>query len=74
MGSSVFHGGTSTFLAVSVLAFSHSYVFTVFFRTWICIVTFGIANGFLLLPIILSEVGPLVDLDKDDTKVQESEK
>ena len=74
MGSSVFHGGTSTFLAVSVLAFSHSYVFSVFFRTWICIVTFGIANGFLLLPIVLSEIGPLVDLDTDSKVQEESEK
>lgn len=61
MGSSVFHGGASTFLAISVLAFSNSYVFTVFFRTWMGIVVFGISNGFLLLPIILSEFGPLID-------------
>ena len=65
MGSSVFHGGFSTFVAISVLAFSNSYVFTVFFRTWIGIVVFGISNGFLLLPVILSEIGPLVNLDEE---------
>ena len=59
MGSSVFHGGASTFLAISVLGFSTSYAFTVFFKTWIGIIIFGISNGFLLLPIILSEFGPL---------------
>ena len=59
MGSSVLHGGASTFLAISVLGFSSSYTFVVFFRTWIGIVIFGMANGFLLLPIILSEIGPL---------------
>ena len=69
MGSSVFHGGFSTFLAISVLGFSKSYAFTVFFKTWFGIIVFGIANGFLLLPIILSEVGPLINNKKDDTKI-----
>ena len=59
MGSSVFHGGVSTFLAISVLAFSKSYVFVVFFRLWVGIIIFGMANGFLLLPIILSMIGPV---------------
>lgn len=59
MGSSVFHGGVSTFLAISVLAFSKSYVFVVFFRLWVGIIIFGMANGFLLLPIILSLIGPV---------------
>lgn len=59
MGSSVFHGGASTFLAVSVLGFSTSYTFEVFFKTWFGIVIFGMSNGFLLLPVILSLVGPL---------------
>ena len=71
MGSSVFHGGASTFLAISVLAFSDSYAFTVFFRTWIGIIVFGISNGFLLLPIILSEIGPLVQHgDRETNKVE----
>ena len=59
MGSSVFHGGASTFLAISVLGFSQTYTFMVFFKTWFGIVVFGMANGFLLLPVILSLVGPL---------------
>ena len=66
MGSSVFHGGASTFISISVLGFSDSYAFSVFFKTWIGIVVFGIGNGFLLLPIILSEIGPLVNYDDDD--------
>lgn len=59
MGSSVFHGGFSTFLAISVLGFSESYTFAVFFKTWFGIVVFGMSNGFLLLPVVLSLVGPL---------------
>ena len=59
MGSSVFHGGASTFIAISVLGFSNTYTFQVFFKTWFGIVIFGMSNGFLLLPVILSLIGPL---------------
>ena len=59
MGSSVFHGGFSTFLAIISLASSKSYIFEVFFRMWFGIIIFGMANGFLLLPVILSFCGPL---------------
>ena len=65
MGSSVFHGGASTFIAICVIGLSSSYMFTVFFKTWIGIVIFGMANGFLLLPIILSIIGPLGPDDED---------
>lgn len=68
MGSSVFHGGASTFIAISVLGFSTSYAFTVFFKTWIGIIIFGISNGFLLLPVILAEIGPLIESQSKSTK------
>ena len=57
MGSSVFHGGFSTFLAICVLAPSETYVFKVFFRLWFGIVLFGMMNGFLFLPAVLSFIG-----------------
>ena len=59
MGSSVFHGGFSTFAAIFVLAPGKTYIFLVFFRAWFGIILFGMANGFLLLPVILSFVGPV---------------
>ena len=59
MGSSVWHGGFSTFMAISVLAPSQTYIFVVFYRLWFGIILFGMANGFLLLPVILSFVGPI---------------
>ena len=59
MGSSVFHGGFSTFLAICVLGFAKSYIFNVFFRLWMGIIIFGLANGFLLIPVVLSLIGPL---------------
>lgn len=38
-------------------------MFVVFFRLWFGIIVFGMSNGFLLLPVILSYVGPLNDDD-----------
>merc|ERR1712060_913563 len=62
MGSSVIHGGFSTFLAIIVLSGAKSYIFVVFFKLWFGIIVFGMANGFILLPIILSFIGPVTDL------------
>lgn len=59
MGSSVIHGGFSTFLAIIVLAAAKSYIFVVFFKLWFGIIVFGMSNGFILLPIILSFIGPV---------------
>ena len=58
MGSSVFHGGFSTFLAIVALAPAQSWLFQVFFKLWFGIIVFGMANGFLLLPVMLTMVGP----------------
>jgi len=66
MGSSVFHGGFSTFIAISVLGFSKSYVFEVFFKLWVGIIIFGMSNGFFLLPVIFSYIGPVGESEKDD--------
>ena len=57
MGSSVFHGGFSTFVALSVLAPSKTYIFVVFYRMWFGIIIFGMANGFMIVPVVLSFVG-----------------
>ena len=77
MGSSVFHGAFSTFLAIVVLGGAKSYIFVVFFRLWLGIIVFGMANGFLLVPVILSLIGPLGEHsdhsgDKPTNKVEES--
>merc|ERR1712166_547896 len=52
----------STFLAIITLSPSKSYVFIVFFRAWFGIIIFGMANGFILLPVMLSFVGPTEDV------------
>ena len=66
MGSSVFHGGFSTFIAIVVLAPSNTYVFIVFFRLWFGIILFGMMNGFILLPVILTFVGPIYTITEED--------
>jgi len=58
VGSSVLHGCLSTFLAIIVLGFAKSYVSLVFFKMWIGIIIFGVSNGFVLLPVLLSFIGP----------------
>ena len=59
MGTGVFHGAASTFLAIVSLSPSKSYVFVTFFKMWFGIIIFGVANGFVLLPVLMSLCGPL---------------
>lgn len=75
MGSSVFHGGFSTFAAISVIGFANNYIFVVFYKLWFGIILFGMANGFLLVPVILSLIGPTetVHEDKHEPDEEESE-
>ena len=63
MGSSVFHGGFSTLLAILVLGMSESYLMTIFYKMWVGIMVFGLSNGFFLVPVVLSFVGPVEDDD-----------
>eukprot|EP00933_Yihiella_yeosuensis_P032822 TRINITY_DN26483_c0_g1_i1.p1 TRINITY_DN26483_c0_g1~~TRINITY_DN26483_c0_g1_i1.p1 ORF type:complete len:927 (+),score=196.51 TRINITY_DN26483_c0_g1_i1:71-2851(+) len=58
VGSAVLNGGVSTFLAVLLLAGSKSYVFRVLFQTFFLTVVLGLAHGMLVLPALLSLIGP----------------
>jgi len=68
MGSSVFHGALSTFLAITVLSQSKSYIFEVFFKMWYGIIIFAVCNGFFLLPVILSLIGPIDETEQKQGK------
>ena len=59
MGPSVMHGGISTLLAISMLGFTKNFGFVYFFRSWLLICLFGLANALILLPVLLSILGPV---------------
>ena len=71
MGSSVFHGGFSTLLAICMLSSAKMYLFTVFFKYWFCILAFGMLNGLVAMPIILSIMGPLDANERKRTRHKE---
>ena len=58
IGPAVLNGGFSTFLAFVLLAGSKSHVFATFFKVFFLVVLFGLFNGLLLLPVVMSFIGP----------------
>lgn len=58
IGAAVAYGAGSTFLACSMFGFSSAYIFVAFFRIFYLIILFGLWHGLILLPVILSIVGP----------------
>lgn len=58
IGYSVFNGGMTTFVAALVLVFAKTYVFSVFFRCFMLIILFGLFFGGMVLPVMLSLIGP----------------
>ena len=66
ISTSVLHGSLATLIAVILVGIyaRHSYFFEVFFKLWLVIISFGTANSFILIPILLSFVGPLPDLNR----------
>jgi len=60
MGSSILIGGLSTCLGVAPLALASSGIIRTVFTMFIAMVTLGLSHGLILLPVILSYVGPEV--------------
>ena len=54
----MFNGGFSTFLAVIPLSLSKTYPFNIFFKCWFSLFLYGMLHSLVLLPIILSYIGP----------------
>lgn len=69
VGVGVFTGGLSTFLAILPLSLTSTYFFKTFFKCWFSIVLYGLAHALILLPVILSFVGPNY-LEKPEPEAQ----
>ena len=71
IGPAVLNGGISTFLAFVLLAGSRSHVFSVFFKIFFLVVTFGLFQGLVVLPVLLSIFGPPSDYIQAETSDEE---
>lgn len=58
IGAAVAYGAGSTLFAVLMLGFSTSYVFIAFFRIFLLMILFGLWHGLIMLPVVLSIIGP----------------
>lgn len=58
IGAAVMYGGGSTILALSVLSGSRAYTYRTFFKIFLLVILLGLFHGLVLLPVILSLVGP----------------
>merc|ERR1712154_257860 len=76
VGASVFNGAFSTFLAVAAMAASQTYVFRVFFRQFFLVTLIGSIHGLIVLPALLSILGPnsTVIMGGDDDEDSDNKK
>eukprot|EP00058_Branchiostoma_floridae_P007566 XP_002593054.1 hypothetical protein BRAFLDRAFT_74381 [Branchiostoma floridae] len=74
IGTAVFNGGFSTFLAFVLLSGSQSYIFQTFFKVFFGVVLFGLWHGLVFLPVICSLIGPAPYHTSSDNKMDQSEK
>eukprot|EP00002_Diphylleia_rotans_P030908 TRINITY_DN6399_c0_g1_i3.p1 TRINITY_DN6399_c0_g1~~TRINITY_DN6399_c0_g1_i3.p1 ORF type:complete len:183 (-),score=34.24 TRINITY_DN6399_c0_g1_i3:180-728(-) len=58
IGPSVLNGGISTLLGISMLAFTTSEGFRIFFKMMFGIILFGLLHGLILFPVLISIFGP----------------
>ena len=58
LGIPILQGATSTIIGVLGLAFAKSYLFVTFFKMIFLVITLGMFHGMILLPVLLSLMGP----------------
>lgn len=58
VGVSILTGGISTFLGTIPLAFSTSTIFQTIYIAFLGLSTLGVGHGLILLPVVLSTIGP----------------
>ena len=72
MGVSVLIGGVTTFLAVVPLAASSVKVFMTVFKAFFAMIILGCTHGMILLPVVLSLVGPTTNVRHTKNKTPTS--
>ena len=65
-GAPIFHGAVSSILGIIVLVGAKSYIFRTFATVMMFVLLFGIAHALLLLPVVLSWIGPGLDNDPQE--------
>ncbi len=58
IGVPILNGAISSILGILMLAFTSSYIFKSFFKTMLLVIVLGLAHALLLLPVLLSFIGP----------------
>ena len=58
VGVPILNGALSSILGILMLAFATSYVFTSFFQSMLLVIVLGLSHSLLLLPVMLSFIGP----------------
>ena len=62
MGASILIGGFTTFLAVVPIAGSSATMLMTVFKAFFAMVALGVTHGLILLPVVLSLVGPTTNV------------
>ena len=70
VGISVLKGGFTSFLGVMLLGFNSSLFFRTIFITFLAVTTLGVGHGLILLPVLLSYIGPIDDDECDSIPSQ----
>lgn len=60
IGGEVCAGAFTTWLAIAAMGVAEHYISRVFFKMFFAIVVTGVWHGIVVLPVILSAVGPVV--------------
>lgn len=58
IGGDVFSGAFTTWLAVVLMGLATHYIFRTFFKMFFCITVTGVWHGLVVLPVVLSLIGP----------------
>lgn len=71
--ATLFHAVLATLIAILIVGFNNpsSYIFIVFYKLWLGIVVYGMFNAFVIIPIILSLIGPTPDMTQKNMKRKE---